>query len=65
MIKTVKKHTGFYYFDKNLALYFDYFGIEYIPLELLNKIRIKSITHNYLEYKIMNQLWVDFFVLLF
>ena len=64
MIKTVKKHTGFYYFDKNLALYFDYFGIEYIPLELLKQIRNKSITHNSLEYKIINLLWVDFFVVL-
>ena len=34
------------FIDKNLALYFDPFGIEYIPLEVLNKIRYKSITHN-------------------
>ena len=32
--------------DKNSAAYFDSFGIEYIPLEVLNKIRDKSITHN-------------------
>ena len=64
MIKTVKKHTGSYYFDKNVALYFDYFGIEYNPLELLKQIRNKSITHNSLEYKMMNLSWVDFFVVL-
>ena len=32
--------------DRNTAVYFDSFGIEYIPLEILNKIRDKSITHN-------------------
>ena len=34
------------FIDKNLAVYFDSFGIEYIPQEVLNKIRDKSITHN-------------------
>ena len=32
--------------DRNTAVYFEYFGIEYIPQEVLNKIRDKSITHN-------------------
>ena len=32
--------------DRNLAVYFDSFGIEYIPPEVLNKIRNKSIIHN-------------------
>ena len=32
--------------DKNLAVYFDSFGIEYIPQEVLNKIKDKSIAHN-------------------
>ena len=27
-------------------MYFDYFGIEYIPQEVLSKINDKSITHN-------------------
>ena len=31
---------------KKVALYFDLFGIEYIPQEALNKISDKSITHN-------------------
>ena len=30
----------------NLAVYFDSFGIEYIPQEVLNKIRDNWITHN-------------------
>ena len=34
------------FIDKSLAVYFDYFGVEYIPQEVLNKIRDKSITHN-------------------
>ena len=32
--------------DRNLALYFDSFGIEHIPHEVFNKIRDKSIAHN-------------------
>ena len=32
--------------DRNAAIYFNSFGIEYIPQELLNKIKDKSITHN-------------------
>ena len=47
MIKIVKEHIGFHYlFIKNIAKYFDSFGIEYIPQEVLNKIRDKLITHN-------------------
>ena len=34
------------FIDKNTAVYFDSFGIEYIPQEVLNKIRDNSITHN-------------------
>ena len=34
------------FIDKNTAEYFDSFGIEYIPHEVLNKIRDKSISHN-------------------
>ena len=31
--------------DRNTAVYFDYFGIEYVPQEVLNKIKDQSITH--------------------
>ena len=34
------------FIDKNTAIYFDFFGIEYIPQEVLNKIKDKSITRN-------------------
>ena len=46
MIRIVKEHTGFHYLLTKIQLYtFDSFGIEYIPREVLNKIRDKSITH--------------------
>ena len=34
------------FINKNLAVYFDSFGIQYIPQEVLNKSKDKSITHN-------------------
>ena len=34
------------FIDKNVAVYFDFFRIECIPQEVLNKIRGKPITHN-------------------
>ena len=34
------------FIDKNIAIYFDSFGIKYIPKEVLNKIKDKSFTHN-------------------
>ena len=34
------------FIDRNTTVYFDSFGIEYIPQEVLNKIRDKSITPN-------------------
>ena len=34
------------FIDRNTTVYFDSFGTEYIPLELLNKIRAKSVTLN-------------------
>ena len=32
--------------DRNLAVYFDSFVIEYIPQEVLNKIKDRSTSHN-------------------
>ena len=34
------------FIDRNTAVFFDSFGIEYIPQEVLNKVRDKSITLN-------------------
>ena len=41
-----RTHWVSLFIDRNTAIYFDSFGNEYIPLEALNKIRDKSITHN-------------------
>ena len=61
-----KKSEGTYcvslFIDGNRVLYFDCFGVEYIPQEVSNKIKDKSILTIYLEYKIMNLLCVDFIV---
>ena len=35
-------HQVSLFFDRNIAIYWDPFGIEYIPLEVLSKIRDKS-----------------------
>ena len=34
------------FIDRNAVVYSDFFGIEYVPQEVLSKIRDKSITHN-------------------
>ena len=44
--KSKGTHWVSLFIDRNLAVYFDSFGIEYIPQEALNRIRDKSITHN-------------------
>ena len=46
MIKKSKgTHWVSLFIDTNLAVYFDSFGIECIPQQILNKIRDKPITH--------------------
>ena len=42
------------------AVYFDSFGIRYITLGVLKKSRINQLLTEYLEYKTMNLLCVDF-----
>ena len=49
------------FINKNAAVYFDSFGIEYIPQEVL---KINQLLTICLEYKIMNLSCVDFIVLL-
>ena len=39
-------HRVSLFIHKNVAIYLDSFRIEYIPQEILNKIRDKSVTHN-------------------
>ena len=44
--KSKGTHCVLLFIDKNTAVYFDSFGIEYIPQEVLSKIKDNSITHN-------------------
>ena len=46
MIISKGTHWGSLFIDKNTVVYFDSFGIEYVPQEVLNKITHKWITHN-------------------
>ena len=54
------KHWVSFFLYKNVAIYFDSFGIECIPQEVLSEIRDQSITHNI--FIIMNLLCVGFIV---
>ena len=47
--KSKGKHSVSLFIDRNTAIYFDSFGIEYIPQEVLNNIKDKSITHKILR----------------
>ena len=60
--KSKGKHWVSLFIDKNTAVYFDSFWIEYITKEVLSKIKDKSITHNKFECKIMILLCVGFIV---
>ena len=44
--KSKGTHWVSLFIDRNTAVYFDSFGIEYISQEALNKIKDKLITHN-------------------
>ena len=46
------------FIDRNTAVYFDSFGIEYIPQEVLNKIKDKSITHNIFRIQDNGSIWI-------
>ena len=61
MIKIVKEHIGF----KNTAVYFDSFGIECIPQEVLNKIIDKSIIHNILRIQDNESIMCGFYCIAF
>ena len=46
-------------------MYFDSFGIEYIPQEVLNKIRDKSITHNIFRIQDNESIMCGFYCIAF
>ena len=51
--------------DRSTALYFDSFRIEYIPQELLNKIKDKSITRNILRIQFQDSIICRFYCIAF
>ena len=53
-----RTHLISLFFDKNMAVYFDSFGTEYILQKI--KSEINHLLTKYLEYKVMNLLCVDF-----
>ena len=58
-------HRVTLFIDKNLAVYFDSLEIEYIPLEVLNKIRDKSITHNIFRIQDNDSIMCGFYCIAF
>ena len=53
------------FIDRKLAVYFDSFGIEYIPQEVLNKIRDKSVTHNIFRIQDNESIMCGFYCIAF
>ena len=51
--------------NKNLSVYFDSFGIEYITQEVLNKIQNKSITHNIFRMQDNESIFCRFYCVAF
>ena len=65
MIKQNKgKHWISLFIDRNTAVYFDSFGIEYIPQGVLNKIKDKSITRNIFRIEDNDSIMCRFYFLL-
>ena len=46
---------------RNTAVYFDYFGTEYIPQEILSKIKNKSISHNIFRIQSDDSVMCEFY----
>ena len=55
--KSKRRHWFSLFVDRCTAVYFDSFGTEYIPLEVLNKIRDKSITHHIFRIQDNESIW--------
>ena len=58
-------HWVSFFIDKNLATYFDCFGIEYISQEVLNKFKEKSITHNIFRMQDNESIMCGFYCIAF
>ena len=53
------------FINRNPAVYFDSFEIEYIPHEILNKITDKSITHNIFRMQDNDSVMCGFYCMAF
>ena len=53
------------FINRNPAVYFDSFEIEYIPQEILNKITDKSITHNIFRMQDNGSIMCGFYCMAF
>ena len=53
------------FIDRNIAVYFNSFGIQYIPQEVLKKIKDKSITYNIFKVQNDNSVIHGFYCIAF
>ena len=63
--KSKGTHSVSLFIDRNTSVYFDSFGIEYIPQEVLNKIKDKSITHNIFRIRGNESIMCGFYCIVF
>ena len=54
-----------FFINTNTPLYFDSFGIDYIPQEVLSKIKDKSITHNVFRIRDNESIMCGFYCIAF
>ena len=59
---SIGTHWVWLFIDRNATVGFDSFGNEYISQEIFKKSKINQLLTIYLEYKIMNLLYVCFIV---
>ena len=63
--KSKGTHSVSLFIDRNTSVYFDSFGIEYIPQEVLKKIKDKSITHNIFRIQGNESIMCGFYCIVF
>ena len=63
--KSKGTHSVSLFIDRNTSAYFDSFGVEYIPQEVLNKIKDKSITHNIFRIQGNESIMCGFYCIVF
>ena len=58
-------HWVLLFIDRNTGVCFDSFGIEYVPQEVLSKIKDKSITHNIFRIQYDDSFMCEFYCIAF